>query len=452
MEDWLGNTITGGTETTRLAIDDFCQGFLAYETRAVNVLQAADAEPGHGLANTYAAMLHMFAEDPGAPENALPYLKRAEATASQLSERELATIALTRAWVDGDMAQVYRLGQDAARAFPRDLTLIKIAQYHEFNRGNAAGMLALAEHGRRAAPEIAYAHGMAAFGYEQCHLLDDAEAAAWKAVDLRRKEPWAHHALAHVMLTQGRIEEGRQFLADVADTWTDLNSFMITHNWWHQALFFISLGRFDDALSTYDSQVWGVWKDYSQDQIGAVSLLARLELAGVDVGDRWRDVASYLAARTHDFVNPFLTLQYLYGLARAGRNEAETLMENLRGHAASPGVDPVWSEVALPAAEGLMAHVKGDYEVAVKHLGMTTGRMLECGGSHAQRDLFEQILLDGVIRSGRDSLAQQMLEMRRGYEPNAIPTNRALAEVYERLGLSEEARKAANRATLHPQN
>ena len=239
------------------------------------------------------------------------------------------------------MAQVYRLGQDAARAFPRDLTRIKIAQYHEFNRGNAAGMLALAEHGRRAAPEIAYAHGMAAFGYEQCHLLDDAEAAAWKAVDLERKEPWAHHALAHVMLTQGRIEEGRQFLADVADTWTDLNSFMITHNWWHQALFFISLGRFDDALSTYDSQVWGVWKDYSQDQIGAVSLLARLELAGVDVGDRWRDVASYLAARTHDFVNPFLTLQYLYGLARAGRNEAETLMENLRGHVTSPGVDPV---------------------------------------------------------------------------------------------------------------
>ena len=72
MEDWLGNTITGGTETTRLAIDDFCQGFLAYETRAVNVLQAADAEPGHGLANTYAAMLHMFAEDPVAPKNALP--------------------------------------------------------------------------------------------------------------------------------------------------------------------------------------------------------------------------------------------------------------------------------------------------------------------------------------------------------------------------------------------
>ncbi len=445
MQDWLGNAITGDDATIRAGIDDFSQGFLGYETRAVNLLPVAEAAPDHCLANTYAAMLHMFAETPDAADSARPFLTRAEAAAKDLTDREAANLALARAWVDGDADRIARIGREAADRFPRDLTLIKIAQYHAFNRGQAGQMLALAHPARQAAPDIAYAHGMAAFAFEQCHLMAEAEQAAWDAIALQRKEPWAHHALAHVMLTEGRIVEGRGFLGDVSDTWTDLNSFMITHNWWHQALFSISLGRFDEALDTYDSRVWGVWKDYSQDQIGAVSLLARLELAGVSVGDRWQDVAQYLAARTADMVNPFLTLQYLYGLARAGRDEADTLMENLRRHASTQGTDPVWAEVALPAAEGLLAHARGDHALAVRRLGSVTGRLLECGGSHAQRDLFDQILLDAALRSGRDNMAQQMLETRRRFEPDAVPTNTALAAVYDRLGLPAEAAQARAR-------
>jgi hypothetical protein len=82
-------------------------------------------------------------------------------------------------------------------------------------------------------------------------------------------------------------------------------------------------GRNARALDLYDRHVWGVVKSYSQDQIGAVSLLTRLELAGVDVGERWRELGDHLAQRSADLVQPFLTLQYLYGLARAGRPEAE---------------------------------------------------------------------------------------------------------------------------------
>jgi hypothetical protein len=191
-------------------------------------------------------------------------------------------------------------------------------------------MLRMALAALPAAGDVPYLHGMLAFAWEQCHLLAQAEAAARHAIHLRRKEPWAHHALAHVMLTQGRIREGQAFMADVSDTWTGLNSFMVTHNWWHQALFALELDDHAEALRLYDTQVWGVVKDYSQDQINAVSLLARLELAGVDVGERWHDVATHLAARVQDHVLPFLDLQYLYGLARAGRPEADTLLGSRR--------------------------------------------------------------------------------------------------------------------------
>ena len=73
---------------------------------------------------------------------------------------------------------------------------------------------------------------------------------------------------------------------------------MYTHNWWHVALFHLDRDDHARALEIYDTRVWGRLKEYSQDQVNAVSLLARLALRGVDVGDRWNDVATYLAPLT----------------------------------------------------------------------------------------------------------------------------------------------------------
>ena len=72
--------------------------------------------------------------------------------------------------------------------------------------------------------------------------------------------------------------------------------------------------------------------------------------------------------------------------------------------------------------------------------------MAEAGGSHAQRDLFDQILLDSALKSGRLTSAQQMLELRRMTDPNGVPVNTALATVYAKLGLHEVAARARARA------
>ena len=73
---------------------------------------------------------------------------------------------------------------------------------------------------------------------------------------------------------------------------------------------------------------------------------------------------------------------------------------------------------------------------------------MEAGGSHAQRDLFEMLLLDAAIKSGRWVVAQQMLELRRGSDPDGVPVNSALSEVYSRLGLADLAEQCAVRAAL----
>jgi hypothetical protein len=74
--------------------------------------------------------------------------------------------------------------------------------------------------------------------------------------------------------------------------------------------------------------------------------------------------------------------------------------------------------------------------------------MAEAGGSHAQRDLFEQILLDTAVKDGRLVTAQQALELRRVADPNGVPVNAALAAVYARLGLRELEGQARARAAL----
>jgi len=436
--DSLGNPLSLTDPASVARVDDFVMGFIACEARAVDVLAAA--QDTHPLVQAYCAALHMFAEARDAVANARPFIARAQSGVARATARERRFIAAVAAWVAGDITGAIRLHHEQAREFPRDLASLKLGQYHCFNTGDCPGMLRLALATLPAATDVPYVHGMAAFGYEQCHLLREAEASARRAIAMCRKEPWAHHGLAHVMLTEGRLSEGLAFMQDVSDSWTGLNSFMVTHNWWHVALFLIELGRDAEALAVYDEQVWGVDKAYSQDQIGAVSLLARFELAGIDVGERWQELADRLALRLDDHVLPFLDLQYLYGLARAGRPEADLLLHGIEAFApqAPPSTRAAWERVCVPAARGLLAHAHGDHAGAIDGLGLALPRLIQIGGSHAQRDLFEQVYLDALVRCGTEATlagAQGILQPQRNGQPESLRLRRQTAAVHEALGL-----------------
>ena len=263
---------------------------------------------------------------------------------------------------------------------------------------------------------------MAAFAYEQCHLLDEAEQAARTALAMKRKEPWAQHALAHVHADPRPDRRGSAVSRGAwRGTWTGLNSFMFTHLWWHLALFYLSQGRVTRVLEIYDRHCWGVAKDYSQDQIGAVSLLARMEIAGIDVGHPLAGPgrssggarARYGAAVSDAaiFVRPGA------GAPRRSRTRCWRRCERTAKNA--PRSRP------RGLAGGGSARLRRSLRPCPQGLttapGVTSAarmpRMTEIGGSHAQRDLFEQILLDAAIKSRRTVAAQQMLELRRIADP-----------------------------------
>ncbi|SKA35600.1 hypothetical protein SAMN02745126_05692 [Enhydrobacter aerosaccus] len=427
------------------ALDFLREEWLVFGKRFQPFMEAADREERCALLPALAANLVLSMNSIEGRALGAGYLERAKALEQNANPRERAWIAATEAWLAGDGDRSLALHEKIVAGWPRDLLAGKLGQLHAFNQGDAKALMRIGEQLLAANRDNHFVWGMCAFGLEECNRLDEAEAHARTAIEMERKDPWAHHALAHCLEARGRMVEGVAFLEGVADTWEDCNSFMYTHNWWHLALFLIDLDRTDEALALFDNRVWGVWKEFSEDQINAISLLARLELRGVDVGSRWTDVASYLKDRLHDHFVAFLDLQYLYALARAEQHGAVTeMLASLedRAERAKPFEREAWADAAVPAAHGLAAYAKGDYGEAAQLLGRAVPHLATIGGSIAQRSLFGAFHLDALMRAGWNDAAVKILQIDERERPTVPATKRALAELYRKLGRTELAMAA----------
>ena len=142
--------------------------------------------------------------------------------------------------------------------------------------------------------------------------------------------------------------------------------------------------------------------------------------------------------RAVDVIQPFLTLQYLYGLARSQYPATDELLALIQLQADAPGVSKdktLWQTVGIPAAIGLIAHARENNDAATEQLASVRSLLSKVGGSHAQRDLFEQLLLDARLRAGQWDAARQTLEQRRQWEPDSPILEHRLQLVYQHLKL-----------------
>jgi tetratricopeptide (TPR) repeat protein len=416
LQDSQGLDVSTDSPETIAAINRYTDQALAYGKDAVAIFKGIEVDPECAIANAHAAALYLSHETAESHCQALPYLQAAVQYKDKVTERERLYICAVEAWAAGAIDRAIAYLEILTQKFPRDVIAVQMGQYHYFYQGNPEGLLAIAEKTLPANRDNHYLYGMIAFGLEQCHRLEEAETMGRLATEMNRNDPWAHHAVAHVMEMQGRLEEGIAWMESLCDTWENCNSMLYTHNWWHIALYYLEQQDFQKVLSLYDACVWGrAWKDSSKDPIGAISLLLRLELRGVDVGDRWKELAPHLTARIHEHALPFQDLHYIYALARAGQADQVTeMLLSMQAYAktADPSVSRAWSEVAVPAARGMAAHAQGKWERAIAELGPTLSRLHIIGGSHAQRDLFEQIYLDAWLRANQNHEALKLLEKR----------------------------------------
>ncbi len=427
--------VTTDSLETVSAINEFFEQLLSVGNEAQVILKAVEASSTCAIANAHAAAFYLFSGTSDAVTQATQYLNVAQAHLKRTNEREELYIAGIDAWLKRDIQSAIADHEAILEAFPRDLVSLHICQYHYRNSGDSQGMLRIAEKVFPANRDSPYMYGMLAFGLEECHKLSAAEEAGRRATQMKRDNRWAHHAVAHVLETQGRLSEGIAWMESVCDTWENSNPAFYSHLWWHTALYHLDAEDISKVLEIYDTRIWGrARKDNAREQINAISLLLRLELRGVDVGDRFLEVADYLQPRLHEHTLGFTDLHYIYALVRGGKDDwAAEMLESMQVYTqtALPYIQSTWLEVVLPAARGMIAHAQGNMQKVIDELGSVLPRLQETGGSHAQRDLFEQVYLDALIHAKENSKALSLLEKRHAKRTQIPIFQQELAHFYK---------------------
>jgi len=384
--------------------DAYVREFLSYGSKLRELFAIAENAPGSALLNAHAAALHLAFEGAEGWAHAEHYLARMRRAESGASDRERLFAAAVESWSARDYRSALHALDELTVRWPADLCAIKWGQYHAFNLGDRHALLRFAERARIVFEDEPYAHGMIAFALEQNHRLDEAEEEGLRATESALDDAWAHHAVAHVMETEGRAKDGARWLDHCAHTWERKGVFIRDHNWWHATLFRLAQGRHDEALRIFDAKLWGAWPEFPQEQIGAISMLWRFEMRGIDVGDRWSPVLDQVRRRAREHILPFHDLHYLYALARAGGGaEADSFLASLTAHAET-SEEPYrtfWRETGLPAARAVRAFAADDFERAAEGFASALPTLERVGGSHAQRHLFVEAFERSAAEIGR---------------------------------------------------
>ena len=210
----------------------------------------------------------------------------------------------------------------------------------------------------------------------------------------------------------------------------------------------MELGQHERAFELYDREVRPELTDDLLDISNAVSLLWRLEEAGVDVSDRWQELAVRSEAHIDDHLLTFGDVHYLLALAAAGRaDEAQRFTESLSRYAArhDESEAAVAGDPGLALALAILARQRGDHAAASRELAAVRDNVWRIGGSHAQRDLFEKMLIDSALRAGEVGKARSLLDQRLIQRPRNAWGWQHLAQVMDQLG--DEPAAAAARDT-----
>jgi hypothetical protein len=421
-KDALGLAVTMASDEAAAAFDHAVSGLLRYRADApARVKALAAADPEAPLAQVLKGALGLLAFNAAQLPAARAAAEAASRLAAQATLRERAHAAALSAWAEGELDRALATWREILAAHPQDVLAFRLHHFVAFWLGRPAEMRAAAEAVRPAwgpdMPAFPAMLGCFAFAAEECGDHDAAERDGRAAVAADPADPWAAHAVAHVLEMTGREEEGIAWTEALEPNWEGANQIQ-HHLWWHRALFHLQLGATETVLCLYDrrfrnlaSPLTASHPDLYIDVQNAASILWRLRRLGVPAGDRWEELADKAEARAGDILSAFTLPHWMMALVGAERwDAAARWLAAARAAAAGEDQNAITvREVALPVAEAILAAGRGDPARALALLRPVAGRMAELGGSHAQQDVLWQVYLDAAVAAGDRAAAREAL-------------------------------------------
>ncbi|MBI4269958.1 MAG: hypothetical protein HY615_06455 [Candidatus Rokubacteria bacterium] len=407
--DAYGLPVTTSSATALEAYTDGVRGLLGWEGGTVERFRdAIRHDPGLALAHAGAAVC-LFLDERFA--EAREAARAARDAAGAQTARERGHVEALALLVSGKPADAERAMREHLGAYPRDLAVLQRLYFIWFWQGRFADMLDFTTAAARHYAGEAFMGGLHAFALEQAGRCDEAVRLAQAAIVREPRDAWGVHAWAHAVYELAAFDTGITRLPPATERCTGLNWFQ-NHLVWHLALMHFAGGDYETASAISRRAFERTPSPIAGDLHDSISLLWRLGLVGLDVRARWAPFVAIAAQRLDRQGLLFHAAHLAMALAAGGAwTLAERQLAMLRERAPKDRSGLV-EHLLLPLVEGLHAFAGGDYRTTIARVEPLRSRIIQLGGSRAQRDVFHDTLLEACFRAGDADRAGRLVAER----------------------------------------
>ena len=417
--------------TSDLAVERYRDGvdllLAAWPGAAEALEEAMAADPDFALAHAARARLHAIRAEPGKARERIAVAQ--EIVARRGTERERSHVEILALAVAGQPAALGR-ALAHAEAWPRDVLILSLPL-------GAFGLLAfsgMADHDQ-ARVDLCERHARhldaddwwfltyRGWAHTENGDVPFGRALTQRGFDLRPSNANAAHALAHAMYEGGAGEEAERLIAGWLPGY-DRAGILHGHIAWHAALGALERGDAERALALYAEHVQpsvsaGMPVNVVSD---TASFLWRLQAYGHTVpATLWQAAAAY---SKRAFEQPGFAFADVHkAIIAAATGDRAAVTQRAAALTALVDADGLPAGPVVPAVcRAALAFAEEDHAGCLRILAPVAAEVVRIGGSGAQREMIEDMLLLALMRSGETARARELLDRRLHRRPSPRDT------------------------------
>ena len=414
LHDTYGLPLSTGSPTAAERYAEGVERQLSQNAGAeAGLLAAVEADPGFALALADLAYVQFHQRKAAAAKESAA---RAVGLVGGISRRERQHVEAVAAMITGPLPQAEALFREHLAEFPRDAIAAQMA--FQLTNGNGQidrrqQALGLLEMLRPTCGEDWWFLAAYAFAHHELDRYDDSRRYAERSLERYPRNANAAHSMSHVFFETADHAGGAGFL----DPWLadyDRAAPFLCHLSWHLALFELNQGNERRVLELYERAISPAVIQNRTTLEDSASILWRYQIYGCTPRDLpWADVCEFAGRLTATPGQAFLDAHAALAYVAIGDDAAlGKLIDGLRALATAG--NGLAAEVVLPLALGLRAFGQGDYDETIRLIEPLDTQLVRIGGSHAQREVFEDTLLQAYFRTARWDQAAALLRRRLG--------------------------------------
>lgn len=415
------------TTQSAAAADDYARAvdlMLSANIGAEKLLdQALAADPDFALAHIARARLLQVQARVAEAREAAAVARRLSGRVSPREARHIETVALA---IDGEGPQAMAMLEEHVAEYPRDALVLSLAL-------GVFGLLGFSGRADFHEAQLALLQSLAPrwdedwwfltyLGWARIELGDLLVGAAEveRALALNPANANAAHARAHGYFEAGDAEAGAAFIQSWLGGY-DRRSQLHGHLSWHLALCELARGNPERAAALYGDAVRPRASHAPPlfSLADAASFLWRWRIYDERPprDEAWAEVAAHVRQFFPRAGMHFADIHA--ALAEAAMSEDAAGRERLLR------VEELAAEGGLPRGavisrlcSGAAAFARGDYPAAADALDVALAELARVGGSHAQREVFEDTFIVAAMRAGQSDRARGRLQQRLARRPS----------------------------------